>query len=51
MNVHVGPWHKVSEAQVEVMATEWVVSVVLDQSVHAGEVQVLREKEYGVAPL
>lgn len=51
MKVHVGPWHKVREAQVEVMATEWVLSVVLDQSVHTGEVQVLRQKEYGVAPI
>lgn len=49
MKVHVGTRHKVSEAQIEVMATEWVLSVVLDQRIHTGEMQVLRQKECGVA--
>lgn len=34
----VGLWYSVSEAQVKVLAAQWVFSVVLDQGEHAGKV-------------
>ena len=39
----VWPRHSVSEAQFEVLAAQRVVSVVRDQGVHAGKVQLWRQ--------
>lgn len=47
----VGLWYSVSEAQFKVLAAQWIFSVVLDQGVHAGKVQVWRQEEVRVSPL
>ena len=43
--------HGVGEAQLEVLAAQRVLPVVIDQGVHAGEVQVGRQVEVGEPPL
>lgn len=39
--------YDVSKAQLEVLASQWVLTVVLDQRRQAGKVEVGREKEVG----
>lgn len=40
----IGLWHSISETQLEIMAAQRVLSVVLDQGTQAGKVQVSRQK-------
>lgn len=51
LQVGAGLRHSLSEAQLEVLAAQRVVSVVLDQREHAGEVQVGRQEEVRARPL
>lgn len=51
LQVRVGLRHGAGEAQLEVLAAQRVLPVVLDQRVHAGEVQVWRQVEVRVRPL
>jgi len=43
--------YSISEAHLEVLAAQRAFSVVLDQRVHAGKVQVWSQEEVSVCPL
>lgn len=45
----IGLWYSVSEAQFKVLAAQRFFSVVLDQGVHAGKVQVWCQVEVSVS--
>lgn len=51
MYMWVGLWYSISEAQLKVLAAQRSFSVVLDEGVHAGKVQVWCQVVVSVWPL